>query len=121
MGIGRARGYPPAIVLVGVEPGSVNSALQPLRTANKLDRYRSSARILLEPWLVEAALARFGDRRLSREEQGKVVARCGRRTKYAGRLGGRSIQNRPRLGEPRSSGHNPMTERARSAGTLKLR
>ena len=40
--------------------------------ATKLDRYRPSARMLLEPWLVEKALARLGDRRLSREEQTKV-------------------------------------------------
>ena len=41
--------------------------------ATKLDRYRPSARIVLEPWLVEAALARLGKRRLSREEQAKVM------------------------------------------------
>ena len=56
-----------------VAPGSVNSALEPLRMATKLDRYRPSARIMLEPWLVEEALARLGDRRLSLEEQAKVV------------------------------------------------
>jgi Family of unknown function (DUF5681) len=66
-------GYPPAIVLIGVAPGSVNTALQPLRMATKLDRFRPSARMLLEPWLVEHALARLGQRRLSREEQAKVV------------------------------------------------
>src|SRR5829696_969803 len=60
--------YPQAIVLAFVEPGSVNSALQPLRMASKLDRYRPSARMLLEPWLVEEALSRFGDRRLSLDE-----------------------------------------------------
>ena len=58
---------------MGVAPGSVNPALQPLRMATKLDRYRPSARMLLEPWLVQAALARLGDRRLSREEQAEVV------------------------------------------------
>jgi hypothetical protein len=56
-----------------VSPGSVNTALQPLRMAVKLDRYRPTARMMLEPWLVEAALSRLGDRRLSREEQDKVV------------------------------------------------
>jgi hypothetical protein len=61
------------IVLVGMAPGSVSSALQPLRMATKLDRFRPSARIMLEPWLVEAALARLDERRLSREEQAKVV------------------------------------------------
>ena len=40
-------------------PGSVTSALEPLRMARKLDPYRETARIALEPWLVEAALARL--------------------------------------------------------------
>ena len=61
------------IVTVLVAPGTVNSALQPLRMARKLDRYRPSARMMLEPWIVEAALARPADRRLSPEEQAKVV------------------------------------------------
>ena len=61
------------IVWVGVQPGSVNSALEPLRMAKKLDPYRPSARMALEPWLVEAALGRLGDRRLSREEQECIV------------------------------------------------
>jgi len=61
------------IVRVVVSPGSVNSALEPLRMAAKLDRYRETARMALEPWLVEMALARFGERRLSREEQAMVV------------------------------------------------
>ena len=61
------------IVTVFVAPGNVNSALQPLRMARKLDRYRPSARMMLEPWIVEAALARPADRRLSPEEQAKVV------------------------------------------------
>ena len=62
-----------AIVRTVVRPGSVNSALEPLRMATKLDRYRPTARMALEPWLVEEALARLGDRRLSPEEQAKVV------------------------------------------------
>lgn len=57
-----------------VEPGSVSTALTALRMATKLDPYRSTARIALEPWLVEMALERLGSRRLSREEQAKVVA-----------------------------------------------
>jgi hypothetical protein len=61
------------IVLIAVAPGSINTALQPLRMASKLDRYRSTARMMLEPWLVEAALLRLGERRLSRNEQEKVV------------------------------------------------
>ena len=61
-----------AIVLVGVAPGSVTSALEPLRMARKLDPYRETARIALEPWLVEAALARL-DRRLSPADQRTIV------------------------------------------------
>lgn len=57
-----------------VEPGSVNSGLLALGMAAKLDRYRPSARIALEPWLVELALAKLGDKRLSREEQETVMA-----------------------------------------------
>jgi hypothetical protein len=48
-----------AIVFVGVAPGSVTSALESLRMARKLDPYRETARTALEPWLVEAALARL--------------------------------------------------------------
>ncbi len=61
------------IVRVVVSPGSVNSALQRLSMALKLDRYRPSARMVLEPWLVEEALFRLGSRRLSIDEQEKVV------------------------------------------------
>ena len=60
------------IVLVGVVPGSVTSALEPLRMAKKLDPNRETARMVLEPWLVEAALARL-DRTLSSAEQRTIV------------------------------------------------
>jgi Family of unknown function (DUF5681) len=52
---------PQAYVIIRsiVDPGSVTSALEPLRMARKLDPYRETARIALEPWLVEAALARL--------------------------------------------------------------
>jgi hypothetical protein len=56
-----------------VAPGSVSGALTALRMAAKLDRYRPTARIALEPWLVEQALERLDDRRLSKEEQEAVV------------------------------------------------
>ena len=58
---------------VVVSPGSVNAALGPLRMARKLDRHRPTARIALEPWIVEAALARLGGRRLTRDQQRTVV------------------------------------------------
>ena len=56
-----------------VGPGTVNTVLTTLRMATKLDRYRPSARMALEPWLVQAALARLGDRRLTITEQEAVV------------------------------------------------
>lgn len=62
-----------SIVVVCVAPGRVNGALQALRMARKLDRFRETARMALEPWIVEAALARLGDRRLTREEQAIIV------------------------------------------------
>jgi Family of unknown function (DUF5681) len=61
-----------AIVHVIVAPGSATSALQPLRMARKLDPYRETARMVLEPWLVEAALARLS-RPLSPADQRIVV------------------------------------------------
>jgi hypothetical protein len=70
---GRRGGEQLTIGLKGVAPGSVDTALERLRMAKKLNPYRTSARILLEPWLVEKALARLGERRLSREEQAKVI------------------------------------------------
>jgi Family of unknown function (DUF5681) len=50
---------PDTIIHEIVAPGSVTSALLPLRMAKKLDPYRDTARNALEPWLVEAALARL--------------------------------------------------------------
>ena len=64
---------PRKIVLVIVSPGSVNTALVPLRMARKLDRYRETARMTLEPWVVERALDRLGDRRLTLQEQQTVL------------------------------------------------
>jgi hypothetical protein len=60
------------IVRIIVTPGSVTSALQPLRMAKKLDPYRETARMALEPWLVEAALARV-PQRLSPTDQRTIV------------------------------------------------
>ncbi len=61
------------IVLVSVAPGSVDSAMQPLRMAMKLDPYRETAGTALEPWIVEPALDRLGERRLTRKKQELVV------------------------------------------------
>jgi Family of unknown function (DUF5681) len=63
---------PIVIVRTSVAPGSVTSALTPLRMAKNLDPYRETARMALEPWLVEAALARL-DRRLNPADQRTIV------------------------------------------------
>lgn len=69
-----AETRPTTIILALVRPGSVNAALEPLRIARKLDPYRPTARMMLEPWIVEAALERLGDRKLTRKEQQTVLA-----------------------------------------------
>lgn len=69
-----ARNGPDIINLVAVAPGSVTPALEPLRMARRLDAYRQTARIMLEPWLVEAALKRLGSRKLTVDEQRIVIA-----------------------------------------------
>ena len=58
---------------LGEAPGSVNAALEPLHMARIHDAYRDTARTLLEPWLVEAALARLGERRYSAADQRSIV------------------------------------------------
>ncbi|ACI92112.1 conserved hypothetical protein [Afipia carboxidovorans OM5] len=55
---GAHQHFPTAIIRTIVVPGSVTRALEYLRMAKKLDPYRETARMALEPWLVEAALAR---------------------------------------------------------------
>jgi hypothetical protein len=57
-------------ILVGM--GSLSLALELPRMATKLDPYRDTARLALEPWLVEAALARL-DRKFSPAEQRIIV------------------------------------------------
>lgn len=64
---------PRRILLTAVEPGSVTSALEPLGMGRLLNASQDHARVMLEPWLVTAALARLGDRRLSTEEQETIL------------------------------------------------
>ena len=78
--LGDIRGTDPSdpdpiemIVISIVDPGSVSAAVECLRIGTKLDRYRETARILLEPWIVEAALARFGEKQLTPAEQEIVL------------------------------------------------
>ena len=60
---------PIAIVCKVVSPGSVGCALDALRMAQKLNAYSEHASYRLNPWIVEAALERLGERQLSIEEQ----------------------------------------------------
>lgn len=61
------------LVIRFVSPGCVNTAVECLRIGTKLDRYRETARMMLEPWIVEAALARFAEKQLTPEEQEVVL------------------------------------------------
>ena len=65
--------YPLVIIRSIVSPGSVSSAVECLRVGTKLDPYRETARILLEPWIVEAALSRFEEKQLTPQEQEIVL------------------------------------------------
>jgi hypothetical protein len=56
-----------------VSPRSVTHALEPLCMARRLDPCRPTVRVMLEPWIVEAALARLGDRRLTPADQRTVL------------------------------------------------
>jgi hypothetical protein len=47
---------------------------QALRIGTVLDRFRETARMVLEPWIVEAALARFAEKRLTPEQEVVVKA-----------------------------------------------
>jgi hypothetical protein len=59
------------IVLVAV--GNVNGPLRSLKMATKLDPYRDTARMAIEPWIVQKALERLGDKRLTEDEQRTIV------------------------------------------------
>ena len=62
-----------AIVWRSVSPGSVGCAIDALGMAHKLNRASEHARYNLYAWIVEAALSRFGSRRLSVDEQRVVL------------------------------------------------
>ena len=69
---GKQRG---THVIIGqrVVAGTSGIGLRPLKIVTKLDRFRPTTRMGIEPWIVELALGRFGDKRLSRAEQVVVV------------------------------------------------
>lgn len=61
------------LIWKSVSPGSVACALDALGMAVKLRKYSEHTRHELRPWLVQKALERLGNRRLSAEEQHTVV------------------------------------------------
>lgn len=71
----RGDGIVPQVINVrfGLAANSIDS-LESLRIVRKLDRYRPTARVMLETWVIEAALARLGDRKLTEKEQHIVVS-----------------------------------------------
>lgn len=61
------------IIVQLVSPGSVDPAMRVLGMSKRLDPFRSTARSVIEPWLVQRALDRLGDRRLTIAEQREVL------------------------------------------------
>ena len=63
--------------------------LEPLTLAKHLNASQSHARYMLEPWIATSALARLGSRRLSQEEQKKILqaTRTPHRHRAAGPVG----------------------------------
>jgi hypothetical protein len=71
---GPRQGFSRIIIVHKIlAPGSVTHALELLRMAKKRDPLRVTARMAIEPWLVEASLGRL-DWRLSPQEQRTIVA-----------------------------------------------
>ena len=65
---------PVAFNISYVEPGSVGCALRALGMADKIHKASQNAQFRLRPWIVQAAIDRLGDKRLSADEQKVVVA-----------------------------------------------
>ena len=87
--------------------------------ARKLDRYRETARMVLEPWIVETALARLGPAADARESRRSSSQPPERRGRCDGRTGGRSRHEQGRLARACSERsyaagpRRPTTQRAR--------
>ncbi len=62
------------IIVQPVGVGSVEPATRVLGMMTRLDPYRPTARSVIEPWLVQRALDRLGERRLTIAEQREVVS-----------------------------------------------
>ena len=76
------------IVRVIVSPDNPNYALRLLKMAVKLYPFQPHAQIKLEPWLVQRALDRLGDRRLNATQRSSLERR-GRLKRPDGRTGGK--------------------------------
>lgn len=61
------------IIVQLVTVGSVDPAMRVLGMATRLDAYRSTTRSVIEPWLVQRALDRLGERRPTIAEQREVL------------------------------------------------
>jgi hypothetical protein len=74
------------IIIKPVAPDSPNGAFLALKMGVKHDAFRPTARIQIEPWLVQASLDRLGDRRLTRDEQAVVLktTRTPKKVKWPG-------------------------------------
>ena len=53
--------------------GDIDKPMRQIGMAHLLDPFRPSAKLVIEPWLVQVALARLGDRRLTAAEQQTIV------------------------------------------------
>lgn len=62
------------VICKSVSPGSVGFSLDLFGMALKLRKYSDDARYVFKPWIVQLALDRLGDRRLTLQEQAVVVA-----------------------------------------------
>ena len=70
----RQAGVPDKFHIRTTEVNSIGEAISALRIVKKLDPYGPNCRYMLEPWIVQLALSRLGDRQLSVEDQQQVYA-----------------------------------------------
>jgi hypothetical protein len=74
--LAQPRPQPRRVVVYSVyaEAGEINRPMRDLGMARMLDHCRPNARMILESWIVQAAVDRLGERRLSVAEQKIVFA-----------------------------------------------
>jgi hypothetical protein len=71
--LGSSVQRPTIVFSVYPSAGEINQTMRRLKMATKLEPYSPSAKMVIEPWLVQAALARLGDRQFSLEEQRVIM------------------------------------------------